>query len=43
MKNDRVAKNKLYGWKPISTGLTGRPRSRWGNDIKEDLRIMKSK
>jgi len=32
---------KLYEWKPISTRLAGRPKVRWENDIKEDLRIMK--
>jgi len=31
---------KLYEWKPISTRLAGRPKVRWENDIKEDLRIM---
>jgi hypothetical protein len=28
-------------WKPITTRLAGRPKIRWENDIKEDLRIMK--
>jgi hypothetical protein len=32
---------KLYDWKQISTRLAGRPKSRWENDMKEDLRIMK--
>jgi hypothetical protein len=32
---------KLHEWKPISTGRAERPKPRWKNDIKEDLRIMK--
>jgi len=32
---------KLYGWKPMSTGLAGRRKIRWENDIKENIRIMK--
>jgi hypothetical protein len=40
MANERVAK-KLYGWKPISTILAARPKFKWENDIKEDLRILK--
>ena len=32
---------KLYEWKPIFRGLLGRPKSRWENDIKEDLGIVK--
>ena len=38
--NDRMVK-KLYEWKLISTSSEGRPKIRWENDIKEDLRIMK--
>jgi hypothetical protein len=33
--------NTLYEWNPISARLAERPRIRWENDIKEDLRIMK--
>jgi hypothetical protein len=40
MTTDRMAK-KLYEWKPIFRGLSGRPKTRWENDIKEDLRIVK--
>jgi hypothetical protein len=28
--------------KPTSKGLAGRPRIRWENDIKEDLRVLKT-
>ena len=28
-------------WKPVFTRLTERPKTRWENDIKEELRIMK--
>jgi hypothetical protein len=41
MTNDMVVK-KLNEWKPISTGLAGRPKSRWRNGIQEDLRIVKT-
>jgi len=39
MTNDGMFK-KLYECKPLSTGLAARPKIRWKNDIKEDLRIM---
>jgi hypothetical protein len=35
MTNGVVIKN-LYEWKPISTRLAGRPKSRRKNGIKED-------
>jgi len=31
----------LYEWKPIYERLAGRPKIRWENDIKGNLRIMK--
>jgi hypothetical protein len=31
---------KLCKWKPLSTRLAGRPKIRWENDIREDLRII---
>jgi hypothetical protein len=33
--------NKLYERKPISTGLTGRPKIRWQYELKERIRLMK--
>jgi hypothetical protein len=39
MANDRVVK-KLYSAN-IPTRLAGRPKIRWENDIKEDLRITR--
>ena len=36
MADDRVVK-KLCDWKPMSTGLAGRPKIRCENDIKENL------
>ena len=38
--DDRLLK-KLYEWKPTSLTLAGRPKIRWENVIKENLRIMK--
>jgi hypothetical protein len=40
MINDRIVKKRVE-WKPIYTTLAGKPKTRWGNDVKEDLRIMK--
>jgi hypothetical protein len=39
MTNDRVVK-KLCEWKLISSGLAGRPKIRWENDIQEDFTII---
>jgi hypothetical protein len=39
MTNDRMV-TQFYEWKPTCTRLAGRPKIRWENDIKEDLRIM---
>jgi hypothetical protein len=27
---------ELYIWKPMSTGLAGKPKIGWENDLKED-------
>jgi hypothetical protein len=40
MANDRMA-TILYQREPIYSRLAERPKSRWENDVKEDLRIMK--
>ena len=40
MENVRTVK-KPYECKPISTILGGRPWSKWENDVKGDLRIVK--
>jgi hypothetical protein len=40
MTNDGMV-TKLYDCMPVFTGLAGRPKIRWKNDIKEDLRIMR--
>jgi hypothetical protein len=32
---------KAYEWKPISTRPQGRPKLRWENNIKNDLKEMK--
>jgi hypothetical protein len=31
---------KLYEWKPTSTSPQGRPKLRWENDVKNDLKEM---
>jgi hypothetical protein len=40
MTGDRMVK-KLYDCKPLSTRLAGRPKSRWKNNIKGDIRTVK--
>ena len=39
MTNKRVAKT-IYKWKPYATRLKGRPRVRWEDDVRNDLRKM---
>jgi len=39
MPNERVA-NTMYKWKPYTTRLKGRPRLRWEDDARNDLRKM---
>jgi hypothetical protein len=40
MGSDRMVK-KVYEWKPTSTRPQGRPKLRWENDIKNDLKEIK--
>ena len=40
MTSDRIVKKRVE-WKPIYITLAGKPKTRWGNDVEEDLRIMK--
>jgi hypothetical protein len=40
MDSDRTVK-KVYEWKPTSTRPQGRPKLRWENYIKNDLKEMK--
>ena len=37
--NERVA-NIVYKWKPYATRPKGRPRVRWEDDVRNDLRKM---
>jgi hypothetical protein len=39
MTNERVAKT-VYKWKPYATRPKGRPRVRWKDDVRNDLRKM---
>ena len=39
MNNERVAKT-IYKWKPYAPRLKGRPRVRWEDDVRNDLRKM---
>jgi hypothetical protein len=42
MSDDRMVK-KTYKWKPITTRLQGRPKSRWNDNVKQDICKMKIK
>ena len=39
MTNERVAKT-IYKWKQYATRPKGRPRVRWEDDVRNDLRKM---
>jgi hypothetical protein len=39
MPEERVAKS-IYKWKPYATRPKGRPRLRWEDDVRNDLRKM---
>ena len=39
MTKERVAKT-IYKWKPYATRRKGRPRVRWEDDVRNDLRKM---
>ena len=32
---------KIYRWKPFTSRLIGRPKSRWEDDVRNDLKKMK--
>jgi hypothetical protein len=34
---------KIYKWKPITTRLQGRPKSRWDDNVKQNICKMKIK
>jgi hypothetical protein len=40
MPADRMVK-KAYGWKRILTRTLGRPKTRWENDVRNDLKTMR--
>jgi hypothetical protein len=42
MSDDRMVK-KIYKWKPINTRLQGRLKSRWDDNVKQDICKMKIK
>jgi len=31
----------IYSWKPISRRQTGRPKTRWGDDVRRDIQKIK--
>jgi heme oxygenase len=42
MSEERMVK-KVYKWKPMLTSPLGRPKNRWEDDIRKDLKDLKIK
>ena len=42
VSDNRMVK-KIYKWKPITKRLQGRPKSRWDDNVKQDICKMKIK
>jgi hypothetical protein len=40
MSENSIVK-KMYKWKPFTRKPVGRPKSRWEDDVREDLKKMK--
>ena len=40
MQGTRMVK-AIYSWKPISRRPTGRPKTRWGDDVRKDIQKIK--
>jgi hypothetical protein len=38
--DDKRTPKRMLEWKPIGTGIRGRPKKRWIVDIEEDMQIM---
>ena len=38
--DDSGTTKRIADWKPISKRIGGRPRKRWVEDIKDDLRML---
>jgi len=43
MPEERMAKKKVYEWKPLSIRPQGRPKNRWEDDIRNDMKKLKIK
>jgi hypothetical protein len=43
MPEERMAKKKVYKWKPLLRRLPGRPKNRWEDDIRNDMKKLKIK
>jgi hypothetical protein len=40
MPETRMVK-EIHSWKPTSEGPTGRPKTRWEDDVKKDIQKLK--
>ena len=38
---ERMQGTRIYSWKPISRRPTGRPKTRWGDDVRKDIQKIK--
>jgi len=43
MLEERMVKKKVYKWKPMLTRPLGRPKNRWEDDIRNDMKKLKIK
>jgi hypothetical protein len=40
MNSERLVKG-IHKWKPLGTWSAGRPKNRWGDDVKKNLKLLK--
>jgi hypothetical protein len=41
MSKERVVAKQINNWKPIASRPIGRPKNRWDDDVRSDIKIMK--
>jgi hypothetical protein len=43
MPEERMVEKKVYTWKPMSTRPQGRPKNRWEDDMRNDMKNLEIK
>ena len=43
MPEERMVEKKVYTWKPMSTRPQGRPKNRWEDDMRNDMKNLEMK